>query len=375
MFKKSLQKTILLHFAARFAMLILTIAAVLFFTQSKTLGTAILIFGFLLLILEVIVQFFVLKKHVVNPLNSFIVDTTMIIKEGFQSQHRDDVHLFEEAENEWVILAQNVVEIGKNINQKNEENQSYQRHLESEISRQNTQLEKVNHELQALIETEYRTAIEKSHFLAMLAHELKSPLATIEFATENLQRSTNPDIIQLSFKHIRKATQDMAIITQRCLEVDKLEQPNSTIINTTFSLNTLIYELIKGLEGAARLQIHITLSVSITSDELLYQIIVSNLIENALKYSPENSIVEISVKKSNAPLGLLISVTNEVGKAGKPDATKVFEKYYRHTNAQRLRGTGLGLWLVRGITTQLGGNVNYIEHNNKVKFQVWLPHQ
>lgn len=372
MFKKSIATTILLHVAMRFVMIIVTIIVVIFVEKELSFGMLILGLG-LLFIIELWMQYVVLKKNVMNPLNMFISEAHAMANNDVQRVNLYDIYLLEEQKNEWGVLAKSFREMRQNINKTNELNQQYRLYLEYEIANRTAQLEKTNRELQALIEKEQSTEIEKSHFLAMLAHELKSPLATIEFAIENIQRSKNPEIIELSFKHVRKATQDMAVITQRCLQVDKLEQPNSIVMDTTFSMERLIYDLIKGFEEASRLQIKITSSLSVTSDELLYQIIIGNLIENALKYSPEKSVVAILVKKSSEPAGILISVSNEIGKAGKPDAAKVFEKYYRHTNAQRLRGTGLGLWLVRGVTTQLGGNVNYIEHNNKVKFQVWLP--
>lgn len=372
MFKKSVTTTLLLHTAIRFVLIIFTVVLLIFLEKSISLGVFSLVVGFLF-IFELAMQYVVLKKNIINPLNVILSETEKLTNNDNLSHHLHDIYLLEAQQNEWGSLAQNFREIRQNFKQINDINQEYKRHLEYEMATHSTQLEQTNLELQTLIEKEHNTAIEKSYFLAMLAHELKSPLATIEFAIENIQRSKNPDVTELSIKHVRKATQDMEIITKRCLQVDKLEQPNSAMLNTTFSLNNLICELVKGFEEAARLQIDIASSLTITSDELLYQIIIGNLIENALKYSPEKSQVIVLIKDSKEPEGILIAVSNEIGKAGKPDAAKVFEKYYRHTNAQRLRGTGLGLWLVRGVVTQLGGNVNYIEHNNKVKFQVWLP--
>jgi signal transduction histidine kinase len=345
-----------------------------FFSELNTTRYDLMLkIGALFLIMELLMPFHIIKQSVKHSLNAFILATQSLIKGDYSRVN--ELKLQTEREDEIGVLARTFREMSQQFEKSNESHNQYQKKLEFEIAHLTQQLQENDKTLQLLIEKERNTSIEKSHFLAMLAHELKSPLATIEFATENIQRSKNPQIIELSFSHIRKATQDMSIITQRCLQVDKLEQPNSTIIDTTFSLNSLIYESIKGFEAASRLQIDITSPLTVTSDELLYQIVISNLVENALKYSPEKSVVNISVKKNTASAGILISVSNEIGKAGKPDAAKVFEKYYRHTNAQRFRGTGLGLWLVRGIVTQLGGNVNYIEHNNKVKFQVWLPHQ
>jgi signal transduction histidine kinase len=245
--------------------------------------------------------------------------------------------------------------------------------LEARVLERTTALEIAGEKLQLLVEKERENSVEKSNFLAMLTHELKSPLATIEMATGNIQRSQNPQITELSFKHIQSAAHDMSVITERCLQADKLEQGNSTLNLTEFSLDCLIQETFNGLADSTRVQLEISPPFLIASDDFLCRIIVSNLIENALKYSPAKSDVFISGTMDNDKNGVLISITNQIGKAGKPDAAKVFEKYYRNPNAQRERGTGLGLWLVQGIAAQLGGQVNYVEHHDKVEFQLWLP--
>ncbi|MDD5214440.1 MAG: sensor histidine kinase [Methylococcales bacterium] len=251
--------------------------------------------------------------------------------------------------------------------------------LESKVLERTNELETARQQLELLVEKKRQHSIEKSHFLAMLTHELKSPIATIEFAAQNIERTQDAQINELSLKHIQAAAHDMSIITERCLQADKLEQAALSPTNiTTFSFDMLLYDRrFQGLwlkpENATRLQFDISEQISITSDVLLCQIIMSNLLENALKYSPAKSVVLISANYNAQQSVLLISVFNEVGKAGKPDAEKIFEKYYRSRNAQRFRGTGLGLWLVQGIAMQLGGRIEYIDHNDKVEFQLCLP--
>lgn len=249
--------------------------------------------------------------------------------------------------------------------------------LEARVQERTNELKITSEKLEQLIKKKRDDLTEKSHFLAMLTHELKSPIATIELAAQNLERNQNPQINRLSLKHIQAATHDMAIITERCLQADKLEQDNVSLTITTFPLYTLIHDRRRQgqfltPDDSIRLQIDISPQILITSDQLFCQIIMSNLIENALKYSPAKSLVFISAKYDTPKSVLLISVFNEVGKAGKPDAEKIFEKYYRSPNAQRFRGSGLGLWLVQGMAMQLGGRVNYIDHNDKVEFQLWL---
>ncbi len=256
--------------------------------------------------------------------------------------------------------------------------QSSEQMLEAKVRERTNELRITSEKLEQLIDKKREDLAEKSHFLAMLTHELKSPIATIELAAQNIERNQNVQINQLSLKHIQAATHDMATITERCLQADKLEQANLPLNVSIFPLYTLVHD--RRSQGqfltpndSTRLQLDISPQILITSDQLLCRIIMSNLIENALKYSPAKSLVFISANYDTQKSVLFISVFNEVGKTGKPDATKIFEKYYRSPDAQRVRGTGLGLWLVQGIAMQLGGRVDYIDHNDKVEFQLCLP--
>lgn len=222
-----------------------------------------------------------------------------------------------------------------------------------------------------LLEKERENSTEKSRFIALLAHELKSPLAAIEFAAENILRSQNLEIAMKSVKHIQSAAREMSAMTERCLCHDKLESTTNSYL-TTFSLATVMRDVIQNSTDTARFQIYFSQCISLKSDEVLCRMMLSNLIENALKYSPEKSMIKISAEMREMPTGVLISISNEIGKSGKPDAEKIFQKYYRHPNALKFRGMGLGLWLVRGIAEQLNGTVKYIEHENRVEFQVWI---
>ena len=99
---------------------------------------------------------------------------------------------------------------------------------------------------------------------------------------------------------------------------------------------------------------------------------VSNLIENALKYSPAGSRVDVAL--AEAPEGRLeITVENDAGQAGMPDPARVFERYYRSPRALSQIGSGLGLYLVQGLVRILGGGIAYEPQGGRVRFRLWLP--
>ena len=101
--------------------------------------------------------------------------------------------------------------------------------------------------------------------------------------------------------------------------------------------------------------------------------IVFNLLENALKYSPEDSAVNISL--INSPDEIRFSVENQVGSAGFPSPDQVFEKYYRSALARQRTGSGLGLYLVKSLVSLLGGHVDYATSEGLIRFSVNVPYQ
>ena len=164
--------------------------------------------GVLFLIIELLMPFHIIKQSVKHSLNAFVLATHSLIKGDYSRVN--ELQSQAERQDEIGVLARTFREMSQQFKKSSESHNEYQKKLECEIANLTQQLQENDKTLQLLIEKERNSSIEKSHFLAMLAHELKSPLATIEFATENIQRSTNSQIIELSFSHIRKATQDIA---------------------------------------------------------------------------------------------------------------------------------------------------------------------
>lgn len=219
--------------------------------------------------------------------------------------------------------------------------------------------------------------LEQSKFIAMLTHELKTPLAAIKLAASTLSGNKSTDA-DFSLGHIAFAVRDMDAIIDRCIQADKIDQGGWHINTSRFLLTPCVNDIAQYLDALTRLETDIPELMSITSDDMMFRLIVSNLLENALKYSPPDSKVNIYAAPQLSEAGqssVVIRVSNEIGKAGLPDEARVFERYYRSSAAQRHRGTGLGLWLVKSISAQLGGQAGYVPLHDKVAFQVWLPQQ
>jgi signal transduction histidine kinase len=117
-----------------------------------------------------------------------------------------------------------------------------------------------------------------------------------------------------------------------------------------------------------------------------FQTMVSNLLDNALGYSPPKSPVHVSLQDMPAsgvrPRHLMLTVRNTLGKAGLPDPKRLFEKYYRAQGAHQRTGSGLGLYLVKSLAERAQGGIGHRAEKNTdvggeshtcVVFELWLP--
>ena len=210
----------------------------------------------------------------------------------------------------------------------------------------------------------------QSEFMAMLMHEIKTPLFTIQLVAANLGRRKNnskDDFERLN--HIEKSVGDINFIVDQCIEADKLDRSEFIIKKSPVTLENLFYEL-QHLPGHERLVISGNNQTYVLTDIVYSQIILKNLIGNALKYSDPDSLVCIDVLPDlhQDERVVLIRVSNSVGKAGRPDPDKVFKRYYRGEGAKMESGAGLGLWLAQTLAAKLGSELSCKTEHDRVNF-------
>jgi len=112
------------------------------------------------------------------------------------------------------------------------------------------------------------------------------------------------------------------------------------------------------------------------TDPSYFQIILNNLVGNALKYSQPDSTVVIELSRLPDAQGapkLQFAVRNTIGPWGSPDAEKVFSRYYRSDKASGVSGTGLGLWLSQKLAERLGTRIQLSLEAGQVVFWFSLP--
>jgi signal transduction histidine kinase len=203
----------------------------------------------------------------------------------------------------------------------------------------------------------------QSKFMAMLSHELKTPLAVIKLAVDSGLKNNRYET------HANKAITDLNQIIDRSVQMSRLDQGSYPIQKTELDVG----ELLQSLLGTQidRFKIDMPSNLKIQSDSFLVQIILGNLIENALKYSKEESSISIEFKETDEQM--IMTISNLPNIAGMPASDVVFDKFYRSSNASHISGSGLGLYLVKALAEMLKGSITYEPKSGWVKFILCLP--
>jgi two-component system, sensor histidine kinase LadS len=223
------------------------------------------------------------------------------------------------------------------------------------------------------VEIERQKSQLQSRFMEMLAHELKTSLSVLHMVFGTPQPSTE------MMSHGRRTVQSINDLIDRCLLVEKFEDDQIISHYEYFRVDEVVEDSLRKSSDHARFAVYHEERITIKSDRQLLRSVVSNLLDNALKYSPPGSMVQLRVRQGmhEGLRGCELSVENEVslraGVATFPDEEQLFKKYYRADGARRHSGSGLGLYLVANFVRLLGGAVRYERQELSVKFTVWLP--
>jgi signal transduction histidine kinase len=214
----------------------------------------------------------------------------------------------------------------------------------------------------------------QAQFLAMLMHEVKTPLSIIQFAVASMNRNraaSSPDTQRLD--NIARAADDLNFIMDQCMQSEKEDQSDVPANKMPVALRSLISEL-KQIPGHERVTWSGVGPDMVSTDFQYARIILSNLVTNALKYSPSESCVQLSVEAGqwDGASGLILRVSNTIGSAGRPDPLQVFTRYYRAEGAKKQVGAGLGLWLAHQLATKLGTELRCTCDDEQVHFEFML---
>lgn len=208
---------------------------------------------------------------------------------------------------------------------------------------------------------EIRLATQQKNFLLSITHELKSPLASIKLMNETVKNRDLPkqketELLDASLQEIKRLNN----LVENILLAAKIENNTFGLNKSKLNLSHIVEEIISTYKHRENIQLinNIEKDIYIDGDTISLNSIISNLIDNAIKYSNEPKI-EVDLKKlKNQKIELSIS---DNGK-GIPDKekNKIFEKFYRVGNEETrsTKGTGLGLYLVSQLVKFHKGKIS-----------------
>jgi signal transduction histidine kinase len=192
----------------------------------------------------------------------------------------------------------------------------------------------------------------QNNFLLSVTHELKSPLASVKLQLQTLQKHNLEE--SLKNKLLQKALADnerLLRMIDNVLLASKAENENNILhlqkINLLEALAKLVEQSFE--ENKNRIKINATEPIFVDADEQFISIIFSNLIENALKYAPTNTTIEIIIQHKNDKAVVLVK--DKGAGIADDEKEKVFTKFYRIGNEETrsAKGTGLGLFITKNL--------------------------
>ena len=223
--------------------------------------------------------------------------------------------------------------------------------------------------LASLLSIEMRRRVEQDRFLAMLSHELKTPLSTIAMTLGSTQI---PEGVK---SRVGRSIESMNAVIERCLQSDRLAHGRVEVTEGACDVLAIASDVRAACSAPQRVTIEAGNIGPVRTDAQLFSVIISNLIDNALKYGSHDGVVQVTIDTAanKGATGVQVTVSNFAGTAGMPDPKRVFRKYYRAPGAQGRIGSGLGLHIAAGFARKLGGLLRYTPLAEQVQFTLWIP--
>ena len=207
----------------------------------------------------------------------------------------------------------------------------------------------------------------KSEFISLASHQLRTPLSAIKTYSHMLADGYMGDVTAPQKKSLRtiiSATTRMNELISTLLNITRIESGTIAITPKSLHLEKAAEEVIKELSLAAseksiRLSLHKVgqTSTAVKTDNLIIKEVISNLVSNAIKYTSDEGSVRIEVR--GRARDVLVSVRDNGWGIPSNAHDQVFSKFFRATNIvkRETTGTGLGLYLVKGLLDRLDGTI------------------
>lgn len=217
-------------------------------------------------------------------------------------------------------------------------------------------------ELRAALEKEKELNELKSRFVSMASHEFRTPLSAVLSSAYLLSRYTTTEDQAQRDKHIQRIVASVSSLTEILndfLSVGKIEEGNIHPHYAHYDIKKQMGDNIQEVQHLLKKGQHIsythTGSNAVYLDPSMMKHIVINLMSNAIKFSPDNSPIELTT--ANDDKELTLSVKDSGLGIPKDDQENLFKRFFRSSNVTNIQGTGLGLHIVKKYAELMHGRI------------------
>lgn len=223
------------------------------------------------------------------------------------------------------------------------------------------------------INRQLKTSQQQQNFMIAITHELKTPIAITKLNLETLQKRKLDDIQQQKLlQNTLQEANRMNALCNNMLLSSQIEAGGYRMTNEKIDMSELVQNCVTDFKtrfSQREIIADIESDLFIVADELLIQLAVNNLLDNALKYSAKENAVWVKLTTQQEELAL--KVIDEGPGIADNEKKKIFEKFYRVGNeaTKRAKGTGLGLYLTKKIVAAQHGKISIA--NNQPKGSVF----
>lgn len=206
--------------------------------------------------------------------------------------------------------------------------------------------------------------------LSIISHELNTPITNLSLALENilLSKTFSEEVVNIALSNISRISNTISNI----MSLSNIHSKKISINREWFSLKEVISSVLDSLAPSYQNK-EIRLDTSYDGKEEIFEdrekirLILFNIIDNAFKFSPNREEVRIQVRSDK---GFEISVSNVSSNLSDNELDKIFDKFYRASNSRGLRGSGLGLYIVKSLCDILGIKVEVAKQDNIIIFKL-----
>lgn len=248
-----------------------------------------------------------------------------------------------------------------------------------------TFIDKYTNEMIRLKESSEKANQAKTDFLAHMSHEIRTPMNSIVGYAEMALRTSDETVMHEYISNIKESSNTLLHLINEILDISKIETGKMEIVKVNYRLSKLIDELRSMMETqAGKAELAFIIQVDDEIPEYLYgdrvkvQEIMTNLINNGIKYTREGSVtLRVRLKDIEENRVLLHIEVEDTGIGIKEeDYPKVFAKFERLDEIKNytVEGSGLGLSIVKSFANMMGGDVSFeSEYGKGTKFivNVW----